>query len=229
MWKALCSIGHTERELEGMSVTETELISINFVILGLELLDSLESIDRFGRNFYEYRWSTTNNASGGTGRRVSLDRDRIHIDLTPHRSTVLQEYPHDDGIPALSEIVHQALNYTEKPLAHATAHGFNAELSFQTGEVSAFRHIAATLFTGFPQINDWSIVGGSARMTFLDSSGVVRNISIEPRFMNEQIRRAYLNINLHIEKPGEPSKDEILAGFHKIVGDARSFMETLHV
>ena len=212
-----------------MSVTKTELISINFVILGVELLDSSESIDRFGRNFYEYRWSNINDVSGGTGKRVSLDRDRIHIDLTPRRSTVLQEYPGDDGIPALAEIVHQALEYTEKPLTSAMAHGFNAEFSFSTGEVSAFNYIAAKTFSGFPEINDWRIVGGSARITFQDRAGIVRNLSIEPRFMNEQIRRAYLNINLHIEKTGEPSKDEILAGFYQIIHDARAFIETFHV
>ena len=211
-----------------MSVIKTELISINFVILGVELLDSVESIDRFGRNFYEYRWSTINDVSGGTGKRVSLDRDRIHIDLTPRRSTVLQEYPHDDGIPALAEIVHQVLEYTEKPLANAMAHGFNAEFSFSTGDVAAFNYIAAKAFSGFPEVNDWRIVGGSARITFLDHAGVVRNLSIEPRFMNEQIRRAYLNVNLHVEKAGEPSKDEILAGFYQIIRDARAFIETFH-
>lgn len=212
-----------------MSVPKAELISINFVVLGVELLDSVDSIDRFGRNFYEYRWSNIKDVSGGPGKRVSLDRDRIHIDLTPRRSTVLQEYPRDDGIPALAEIVHQVFEYTEKPLANAMAHGFNAELSFPTGDVAAFNYIAAKAFSGFPEVNDWSVVGGSARITFLDRAGIVRNLSIEPRFMNEQIRRAYLNINLHIEKTGEPSKDEILVGFQQIIQDARTFIEAIHV
>ena len=210
-----------------MSITDTELISINIVIVGAELLDSLESMERFGRNYYEYRWSSFNDASAGHGRRVSLDRDRIYIELTPQRSTVRQKYPRHDGIRALAEIVHQALECTEKPLANITAHGYNAEFSFPTGEVPAFNFVATKALSGFPEIRDWKMAGASARMTFVDPSGVVRNISIEPRFMNEQIRRAYLNINLHFGRAGEPSKDQILAGFHQIIDDAESFMETV--
>ena len=212
-----------------MSITRTELISINVVIVGVELLDSLESIDRFGKSFYEYRWSPLNDASGGPGRRVSLDRDRIHIDLTPLRSTVRQEYPRRDGIPALAEIVHQVLENTEKPLANIAAHGFNAEFSFPTGEVSAFSYIGTKALSGFPVIHDWQMAGASARMTFVDPVGVVRNISIEPRFMNEQIRRGHLNINLHFGTGGAPSKDKILSGFHQVIRDAESFMGILNV
>ena len=211
-----------------MSAVESELISLNVVILGVELLDSVESIARFGGNFYEYRWSPINDPSGGTGKRISLDRDRIHIDLTPLRSTVRQEYPRHDEVPRLADVVHQVLEYTEKPLASVTAHGFNAEFSFPTGEVPASRFLANKALSGFPEIHDWQMVGGSARMTFMDGSGVLRTISIEPRFMNEQIRRAYLNINLHFEKAGEPSKETIQAGFYQIIRDAESFMETLH-
>ena len=83
-----------------MAVKKFDLIAIEFVIVGVELLNTPQSLGRFGSALREYRWTPISQAQNGfgDGRRVSLDRERIYLDLTATRSRVRQEYPAEDGL-----------------------------------------------------------------------------------------------------------------------------------
>ena len=68
-----------------MDVRMADLIAADFVVVGVELLNSKQSIQRFGNTLDEFRWMPVTQAQNGfgDGKRISIDRDRIYLDLTP--------------------------------------------------------------------------------------------------------------------------------------------------
>ena len=211
-----------------MAVKKFDLIAIEFVIVGVELLNTPQSLGRFGSTFREYRWTPVSQAQNGfgDGRRVSLDRERIFLDLTATRSRVRQEYPAEDGFPDLAELVSRTFDITDNPAGRVGSHGYNIEVSYeQDSERSAFSYIAQTVFAGLGTIQDWNLVGGmAAAVRFEDAHGVIRNIQIEPRFRNESFQRVYLHMNVHVNSNRVPTTGEIASGLSLALEDAKKFI-----
>ena len=213
-----------------MAVKAIDLIAAEFVIVGVELLNSTQSIERFGNTFYEFRWTTVTQAQNGfgDGRRISLDRDRIYVDVTPSRSRVRQEYTSQEKFPDLAKLVYRAIEFTDNPPSTVEAYGFNLEMSYELEPTaSAFSYIGKKAFSGLPTIDNWNLVGGLAVVRFSDNDGVVRNIQIEPRFRNDTFHRFYLSLNLHFEHRRIPLVNEIEAGLFHAFGDAKKFIFAL--
>lgn len=214
-----------------MAVKKIDLIAIEFVIVGVELLNGPQSLGRFGSLFREYRWTPVSQAenSFGDGRRVSLDRERIYLDLTPYRSRIRQEYPDEGRFSDLAELVSRTFELSEKPADSPGPHGFNVELSYeQDSDRSAFSYIGQRVFSGLGKIDGWDIVGGmGAAIRFEDDRGVIRNVQIEPRFRNESFQRVFLHLNLHVKSSRLPTTDEITSGLTLAVEDARRFISLL--
>ena len=203
-----------------------DLISTEFVIGGMCLLDTLEAIDLFGQSFPEYQWRDISKSENGysDGRRVSIDRLRVSLDLTPVRTTVRQEYPSDMDV--LPTIVQRAISYAEKPLDDV-AYGFNADMSFATGSEPAFSLIARKFVSGVPPATDLEMIGGSVNIRLSDKkNNALRNVVIEPRFRNESFNRAYLSIN-SLFHGSIPTSDGIRDGFQQILREAELFAESL--
>ena len=138
-----------------MAVKKFDLIAIEFVIVGVELLNTPQSLGRFGSALREYRWTPISQAQNGfgDGRRVSLDRERIYLDLTATRSRVRQEYPAEDGFPDLAELVSRTIDLTDKPAGSVGPLGYNIEVSYeQDSERSAFSYIGQKVFAGLARL-----------------------------------------------------------------------------
>ena len=216
---------------DAMAVKKIDLIAIEFVIVGVELLNGTQSLGRFGSSFREYRWTPVSQAenSFGDGRRVSLDRERIYLDLTPSRSRIRQEYPDEERFSDLAELVSRTFELSEQLAESVGPHGFNVELSYeQDSERSAFSYIGQRVFSGLGKINGWEIIGGmGAAVRFGDDRGVIRNVQIEPRFRNESFQRVFLHLNLHVNGNRVPTAEEIASGFTLAFQDAREFISLL--
>ena len=214
-----------------MAVKKVDLIAIEFVIVGVELLNGPQSLGRFGSSFREYRWTPVSQAenSFGDGRRVSLDRQRIYLDLTPDRSRIRQEYPDEGRFSDLAELVSRTFELSDTPAHSVGPHGFNVELSYeQHSDKSAFSYIGKRLFSGLGKINGWDIVGGmGASIRFEDDQGIIRNVQIEPRFRNDSFQRVFLHLNLHVASNRLPTADEISSGLTLAVEDARKLISLL--
>ena len=212
-----------------MAVKLIDLLAVEFVI-GVELLGTLQSISRFGNTVDEYRWAPVSQAENGfgDGRRVSLDRDRIFMDMTANRSRIRQEYPLEEKFPALAELSSRTIQLTDKPLGNIGAHGYNVEIAYdQSSGRSAFSYIGEKAFAGLPAIDNWNLIGGLAAFRFVDSDGTTRNIHIEPRFRSDTFHRVYLHLNLHFDRHHVPEATEIEAGFILALGDAKKFISGL--
>jgi hypothetical protein len=214
-----------------MAVKKFDLIAIEFVIVGVELLNTPQSLGRFGSALREYRWTPISQAQNGfgDGRRVSLDRERIYLDLTATRSRVRQEYPAEDGFPDLAELVSRTIDLTDKPAGSVGPLGYNIEVSYeQDSERSAFSYIGQKVFAGLGTIQDWNLVGGmGAAVRFEDNHGVIRNVHIEPRFRNESFQRVYLHLNVHVNSNRVPTTAELAAGLSLALEDAKKFIYLL--
>ena len=214
-----------------MAVKKFDLIAIEFVIVGVELLNTAQSLGRFGSALREYRWTPISQAQNGfgDGRRVSLDRERIYLDLTATRSRVRQEYPAEDGFPDLAELVSRTIDLTDKPAGSVGPLGYNIEVSYeQDSERSAFSYIGQKVFAGLGTIQDWNLVGGmGAAVRFEDNHGVIRNVHIEPRFRNESFQRVYLHLNVHVNSNRVPTTAELAAGLSLALEDAKKFIYLL--
>ena len=214
-----------------MAVKKFDLIAIEFVIVGVELLNTPQSLGRFGSALREYRWTPISQAQNGfgDGRRVSLDRERIYLDLTATRSRVRQEYPAEDRFPDLAELVSRTIDLTDKPAGSVGPLGYNIEVSYeQDSERSAFSYIGQNVFAGLGTIQDWNLVGGmGAAVRFEDNHGVIRNVHIEPRFRNESFQRVYLHLNVHVNSNRVPTTAEIASGLSLALEDAKKFIYLL--
>ena len=214
-----------------MAVNRLDLIAIEFVIVGVELLNTAQSLGRFGSTLREYRWTPISQAQNGfgDGRRIWLDRERIYLDLTATRSRVRQEYPSEERFRDLAKLVSRTIDLTDEPAERVGPHGYNVEVSYEQGaNRSAFSYIGKTIFSGLDSIGDWNLVGGmGAAVRFADTHGVIRNIHIEPRFRNESFQRVYLNLNVHIDSNRIPTTDEISSGLSNSLEDAKRFIQLL--
>jgi hypothetical protein len=148
-----------------MDVRIVDLIAADFVVVGVELLNSPQSIQRFGNTFDEFRWMSVTQAQNGfgDGKRISLDRDRIYIDLISGRSRVRQEFTSREKLPDLAKLTSRAIQFTDNCPSTAEAFGFNVEVSYDStqGE-SAFSYIGRTMFSGLRKIDSWNLIGGLA-------------------------------------------------------------------
>ena len=214
-----------------MAVKRFDLIAVEFVIVGVELLNTTQSLSRFGSTMREYRWSPISQAQNGfgDGRRISLDRERIYLDLTATRSRVRQEYPTEGAFPDLAELVSRTIDLTDTSADSVGPHGYNVEMSYeQDPKTSAFSYIGQRVFAGLDSIEDWNLVGGmGAAIRYEDIHGVIRNVQIEPRFRNESFPRVYLHLNVHVNSNGVPTTDDVASGFSNALVDAKKFIHLL--
>ena len=162
------------------------------------------------------------------GRRLSLHRDRILLDITPNRTVVEREYPASNDLIRLTEVIELAVCHTELAERLPTAFGYNVELVYnQTSGVSSLCYLGRKLF-GKSELGttDWVLAGGAGTLVF-DAPDARWTVRVEPRFNDAETTRTFLTLNLHKAEQRLPSSEEIRQSFEYVWRAAHDFVERL--
>lgn len=224
-----------------MTATVQDILNVNLVLLGLQLLDTPKALTAFrelaGTDVQIAGTGLVLDAPGnamGTGKALILNKDRISLELSPNRSIITREYP-SSGEPGLgqdldrfSEVATLAMSNTDVAGKTLQAIGYNIELVYeQTLDSSAFRYLADRLL----QVDSickpsWKLVGGSGKLSFQDGDKSW-NVAIEPRLNDRQTNRVYLSLNLHRDQQATPTRDEIRESLYEAWHEASEIVTRL--
>ena len=217
-----------------MAATRKEVLKANIVLVGVGLLGTQESLDAFSgsvdSDIVPAGAGLITNVPAGTlepGYALSLNRERITLELSPSRSAINRDYPSGkNDLCTLAEIAGLAIESTSPDTARAV--GYNIELIYdQDSGTPASQYLAQRLFNADLISSDtWRLVGGAGRIIF-DENGHSWRISIEPRFNDETSSRVFLSLNLHIGKDHLPEEREIEQYLRSAWDQAHNFADLL--
>jgi hypothetical protein len=214
-----------------------EIINVNFVLLNHGLLSNNAQIQEFEQAVdADVRLEggmATNVLTGEThpSRTLHLDRDRIVLNLSQLRSTIMREFPLlnslDEELSRFAEVAEQALSATG--LSEVTFDfGYNADMVFdQDAEDTALGFLGNRLLNGriFSQ-SGRELVGGTCKVIVEDDSGQW-NYTFEPRAGDLQRRRVFVATNLHNIQQPLPDGTAISSSISKVVGNVKDLMSRL--
>lgn len=210
-----------------------DVVSVNIVMVGFPPFDMQENFDAFrravGPDLQIAGAGLIANPLPGIpepGIQLTLNRDRISIDLSPSRSIINRDYPSREDLGRLAEVIGKFVTYSTYDYSNPQTFGINIRLIFDPeSETSAFEYLASRLFDVEPLgRTDWRFIGGSGRLIF-DEDGRRWTISLEPRFSDFEETRVFVDSNLHLY--GQPLPEETEIGdlleevwdeVHKLVG-----------
>ena len=198
-----------------MAIKVQDVVKANMVVVGLHLLSKPDELDVFKRPVStDVQVAGTGiiaNVSQGVteqGRILTLDRDRITLELSPSRSTINRDYPVREDLPRLAEVAWQAIASSSMAGRQPRAFGFNIEMIFdQDSGTPAFEYLSRRLFGEQPlESQGWQFVGGAGSLIF-DDGGRRWTLKLEPRFNDQTESRVFLGVNLHMA--GQSLPDEV--------------------
>ena len=224
-----------------MAISSIEILNINLVLVGAELIKTPDEINEFrdavGVDVVvaEAGFAIGSpigvpvNLAGGS-RILSLNRDRITIDISVQRTTIKRDYPSSpEEIKRLAEVATLVIATAESnEESKLQAFGYNIEMVYeQDSGMPASQYISERLFADdVPKIEDGNVLGGSGRLTFA-GNGKTWRVGIEPRFNNEMDKRVFLTLNMHIDHNRFPDREEIMSSMREIKENAKSFASRL--
>ena len=159
------------------------------------------------------------------GRAISLNRDRIILEIFPSRSTIRREYPTNAGdLLRLAEVAWQAISNTRNREIGLRAYGYNLDLVYsQDSEPLAQEYLASRLFSNdLPLREEWQLMGGAGRIIYREGENQWQ-FTLEPRFNDAATSRIFLTVNLHKDKQEIPSESEMNESLEEVWQQARKF------
>ncbi|MCS1407240.1 MAG: hypothetical protein M2R45_00397 [Verrucomicrobia subdivision 3 bacterium] len=206
-----------------------DVLKVNIVFAGIGLLDNPDEINAFSQAVGAEVVTEMPLVPPGIGKRVSLQRDRIALEVVPnHRTTIEREYPAEKDLGRLAEVVDYAVSKTDLQEQVPTAFGYNMELVYnQDTKSPALNYLGARLFAEREFGADgWSLIGGAGKLVF-DSKAGRWSVQVEPRFNSEEDPRVFLNLNLHKAERRIPDRAEIEQTFQEVWEQAHIFIKNL--
>ncbi len=200
-----------------------DVVSVNMVLVGFPPFNAQEEFEAFrravGADLQIAGGGLIANPSPGVPEpsiQLTLNRDRITIDLAPSRSIINRDYPSREDLHRLSDVIGKFLSNSTYDTSRPQAFGINIKLIFDTeSEISAFEYLSSRLFDVEPLgSTGWRFIGGAGRLIF-DEDGRRWTISLEPRFNDYDESRVFLDSNLHVY--GQPLPEE--AGIGELLGE----------
>ena len=212
------------------------VLKADFVLPAVPLLNTQEEVAAFkeamdsdvevrGTGFIAHASSS----EAAPVRMLTLDRDRITLELSRLRSTVSRDYPARGELCQLAKAAWQAIDNTSSPVGTPPAFGFNVQLVIdQDSEKTALAYLSKRLFdTEALGRQAWQLVGGAGRVIF-DESERYWTFSVEPRHNNQDESRLFLTANMERRQRPLPDEDGIRASLEEVWDEAFCFMKRLH-
>ena len=219
-----------------MAVTVTDVLKANLVLVGVELLRGEEQFKVF-RTIVD----TEVTIAPGPGLLIgapsdiplpghilSLNRDRIVLELSPSRSTINRDYPSKEGWDRLAKVAWHAIATSDLTDQQLRAYGYNIELVYeQNSGLPALRYLGERLFQSalFSDIG-WESMGGSGKLNFMDDEERWQ-VLIEPRLNDAETTKIFLSLNLHKQEQTLPTEENIQDSLKKIEEQAQRFINLL--
>ena len=220
-----------------MPTTLREIINVSLVLLNHDLLDDEDQMKAFQQAVdIDIRLEGGMAANVVTGethssRTLHLDRDRITLNLSQPRSTIMKEFPSltslDDELSRFAEVAEQAFSATGLSNVESDF-GYNADMVFdQDSEETALGFLGKRLLnSGIFSQPGRELVGGTCRVIVSDGSGQW-SYTLEPRAGNLQRRRVFVGTNLHNAKNLLPDRKAISTSICEVVDSAKDLMRRL--
>ena len=213
-----------------MTVTGQEVLKASFVLVGAHLLGTPEQLQAFqnaidtdvASSGFSLNIGATANAQEAV-HVLTVNRDRITLDLSPARSSITREYPTKEELGRLAEIAGLAVANSGTEL-RPQAFGYNVELVYlQDSELPASQYIAQRLFASdLPAVAESTVSGGAGTLSFVDGT-TNWNFTIEPRFRDGKTEKVFLSLNMHREEKRMPSEHEIKDSLRRTWEEAMAF------
>lgn len=218
-----------------MVASVQDVLKTNMVLVGVGLLNTLGELNAFTEAVGTDVVPSGAGIAFGiptappeSGRVLTLNRDRIALELFPSRSTIGREFPTYQDLGRLAQVAEYAISKTDLGSQELRAFGYNVELVYnQDSGNPSLRYLGDRLFTpNLPSSEGWTLVGGAGRMIF-DSRGTRWMINVEPRFNDEAETRVFLSLNLHIGEQTLPKGSEIRVSLQQAWEEAHNFVAYL--
>ena len=221
-----------------MSVRLEDVLQVNFVLVGIRLLNTPDERAAFNR-IIDTEVSEapgvgelTFNAPEGTPidlapKTLTLNRDRISLTLLPDRSTISRDYPlKKDDLERLGDVAKYAIDRSNLEAQQLRAFGFNIDVVYElTTEETAIQFIGNRMFApNLFQEAGYGFVGGQCRL-YLIRNGQPWNITIEPRRGDLSTNKVFVSLNLHRAESKIPSRYEIRKSLQEVWAQTLSIME----
>ena len=218
-----------------MAATLRDVVSANLVLVGIDLLNEPDEVERF-RNALDIDLRlevglVTNLPSGLTepSRTLTLNRERIALNLSSSRSSIAREYPEQPDLTRLAQIAELAIGDARCAGGQPPqAFGYNIEMVFdQSSGQPAIRYIGECLFghQSFGKAG-WSLLGGTGQLIFTDDASQW-TITIRPQPGDVATTRVLLALNLHKDEQRFPTESESKASLEEVWNEAKAFMNRL--
>ena len=152
-----------------MAATLQDVVSVNLVLVGIGLLNEPGEFEQFRSALdIDLRLElglVTNVQSGLTepSRTITLNRERVSLNLSPSRSTIAREYPDKSDLARLAEVAALVIESTDLDGDTPQAFGYNIEMVFDQGTGQpAIQYLGERLFDyGMLGKEGWNLVGGT--------------------------------------------------------------------
>ena len=198
-----------------MIVELEDLLSTGLVVLGVQLLNKSDSkqefVSRVDGEVSETpvvevaRMVTSINVSDAEAPSLPsptpilrLDRDRISLDFSPGRSSILQEYAKPGDFARLVEVTNLAFELTDFHAETPSAYGVNiiAVYSLFDG-VTASQFIADQMYDLTPLREYGYHIRSASSDLSLERDGLAYNVRFQPRLQSSQTPKLYVGLNAH--------------------------------
>lgn len=226
-------------EKRTMTVTMREIISVNLVVLNLDLLTTNDAVRQFQTKAdVDIRQSGSLDIDVLSGqsnqaRTLHLDRDRINLQLSAARSTITKQFPAidnwDNEVSRFAEVVDHAVSIGHDPGSGRYDFGYNAEIVFDQDN-----HPTAFFFLGDRLIKQENLnlagrqfLGGACRLFMRDDHQRQWTYNLEPRFNDAQASRVFASVNLHHTQRPLPRIAETISAIKQIVTGTKDLMAHL--
>ena len=222
-----------------MEETIVDILHADMVLVGVSLLNQQSDRDAFAREIGAELTTTEigigpppqGDMSAPLQTTVEIARDRISIAQVQSRTTIRRDYPSqmelDDDLERLADVAIKAIRHSERQNQQKRAHGYNMACTFDLGlEYPAVRYIGQQLFSN--TFED-TLVGGTARLVFLQEDGSQVTFDVQPRPNNDlQSRTLFVALNVHCRGDRMPKPEQVRTSLKELKPQIMTFMAQLN-
>ncbi len=223
-----------------MNSVVPDILSINVVFAGVELMNKPESGDNLARAassdiLTELVGMPPSSASSTlpSPRRYILQRDRISVDVDIARTSIQREFPSpppSDDFARLAYVTTVVLDNTDFEEQQLSAYGYNMVIVFDPGwQEPTIQYLGEHLFsTDVFTMDDWTNTGGYGSLVFTDDDERKWTFLLEPRPRDDVAsKKLYMTVNQHIADTRLPMQESINSALNESLRRSTYLVEQL--